>query len=67
MKAATLTLLGLLGIVAVLWAPSPASAATCADYSTQAEAQAAGDTRDADGDGVYCESLPCPCSSGRWR
>jgi hypothetical protein len=19
------------------------------------------DTRDADGDGIYCESLPCPC------
>ena len=21
----------------------------------------AGDTRDADGDGIYCETLPCPC------
>lgn len=29
----------------------------------QAAAQAAGDTRDADGDGIYCESLPCPCST----
>ena len=36
-------------------------AATCSDYSTQADAQRAADTRDTDGDGVYCESLPCPC------
>jgi hypothetical protein len=43
--------------------PAPAWAATCADYPTQAAAQAAGDTRDADGDGIYCESLPCPCST----
>lgn len=41
------------------------AASTCADYSTQAEAQRAADTRDADGDGIYCESLPCPCSTGR--
>jgi hypothetical protein len=39
------------------------TAATCGDYSNQADAQQASDTRDADGDGVYCESLPCPCSS----
>lgn len=39
-----------------------AGAATCADYTTQAEAQRGADTRDADGDGVYCEALPCPCS-----
>jgi micrococcal nuclease len=38
-----------------------ALAATCADYSNQADAQRAMDTRDADGDGIYCESLPCPC------
>ena len=37
------------------------AAATCADYSNQADAQRAADTRDADGDGIYCESLPCPC------
>jgi micrococcal nuclease len=42
-------------------APAPAQAATCSDYSNQAEAQRAADTRDADGDGVYCEALPCPC------
>jgi hypothetical protein len=39
------------------------AAATCSDYSNQAEAQRAADTRDADGDGVYCEDLPCPCST----
>jgi micrococcal nuclease len=39
----------------------PAAAATCSDYSNQAEAQRAADTIDADGDGIYCESLPCPC------
>jgi hypothetical protein len=64
--------LGLLaGLLALaLWpAASPAdqpvarAAATCADYPNQAAAQRAGDTRDADGDGIYCESLPCPCST----
>ena len=55
-------------VVAVLIAfalvPSSASAATCADYATQADAQQAADTRDGDGDGRFCESLPCPCASG---
>lgn len=41
--------------------PDAHAAATCSDYSNQADAQRAADTRDADGDGVYCESLPCPC------
>jgi hypothetical protein len=40
----------------------PAQAATCATYTNQAAAQEARDTRDADGDGIYCESLPCPCA-----
>ena len=35
--------------------------ATCSDYSNQAQAHRAADTRDADGDGIYCESRPCPC------
>ena len=39
------------------------AAATCADYPNQAAAQKAADTRDPDGDGVYCEDLPCPCST----
>ncbi len=54
----------LVAVIAVLLMPSAASAAsaaTCSDYSTQAAAQRAADTRDADGDGLYCESLPCPC------
>lgn len=52
----------LLGVLLV--PPGSASAATCADHATQAEAQRAADTRDGDGDGRYCESLPCPCSAG---
>jgi hypothetical protein len=44
-------------------APVAHAAATCSDYSNQAAAQQAADTRDADGDGIYCEGLPCPCSS----
>jgi hypothetical protein len=40
---------------------SSAGTGRCSDYSTQADAQRAADTRDADGDGIYCESLPCPC------
>jgi hypothetical protein len=44
-------------------APSPTAhaAAVCADYPNQAAAQRAADTRDSDGDGIYCEDLPCPC------
>ena len=41
--------------------PIAHAAATCSDYSNQADAQRAKDTRDADGDGIYCEALPCPC------
>ena len=44
----------LAALIAIALLPSPALAATCADYATQAEAQRAADTRDADGDGVYC-------------
>jgi endonuclease YncB( thermonuclease family) len=63
-------LLGLIVIVlgvaesAQAAAPKPVAqaAATCSDYSSQAAAQRAADTRDADGDGIYCETLPCPCS-----
>ena len=42
--------------------PAARSASVCSDYATQAEAQRAADTVDADGDGIYCESLPCPCA-----
>ncbi len=41
----------------------------CSDFATQAQAQgylSPGDPHrlDADGDGLACDSLPCPCSSG---
>jgi hypothetical protein len=55
------TLLLIVALGAVATNPATSSAATCADYSNQAAAQQAADTRDADGDGIYCESLPCPC------
>jgi hypothetical protein len=47
-------------LVVIGWTSPAASAATCSDHSNQAEAQRAKDTLDADGDGTYCESLPCP-------
>src|SRR5689334_6425155 len=50
-----------LAFVALLAGAAPAHAKTCADYPNQAAAQVAHDTRDADGDGIYCEALPCPC------
>ena len=56
-----LRLAALTALLVALLAPAGASAATCDDYKTQADAQRAADTRDADGDGVYCENLPCPC------
>jgi hypothetical protein len=59
------TLVAIAAFIALALVPtSSARAPTCEDYSTQAEAQRAADTRDADGDGIYCESLPCPCSRG---
>lgn len=55
-----LVLFGLM--VAALWAfPSGAAARTCSDYSNQRDPQLNKDTRDAHSDGIYCESLPCPC------
>ena len=35
-------------------APVARAAATCSDYPSQKAAQEAADTRDADGDGMYC-------------
>jgi hypothetical protein len=37
---------------------STASAATCSDFSNQADAQRAKNTRDADHDGIYCVISP---------
>src|SRR4051794_5952995 len=51
----------LLACAALLASAAPAHAKTCADYPNQAAAQVAHDTRDADGDGIFCEALPCPC------
>ncbi|MFL5846794.1 MAG: HNH endonuclease [Solirubrobacteraceae bacterium] len=52
--------LGLLAAVA-LSGPVAHTSAVCADFSNQAAAQRSHDTRDGDGDGILCESLPCPC------
>src|SRR3954465_7481103 len=58
MRSMLLLMMVMVGLLAV---PSGAWAATCADYTNQADAQRAADTRDGDGDGIYCEDLPCPC------
>ena len=50
-----------LGSTVAFGAPSGSASATCSDHENQAAAQRAKDTRDADGDGIYCETLPCPC------
>src|SRR3954469_3690642 len=67
--------LGLLPLLllAAFFAPGAsdtAVAATCSDYDTQAQAQHAADTRDADGDGVYLRGSPValqPAGQRRWR
>jgi hypothetical protein len=48
----------LAGVLVALVLPATAPAATCSDYDTQAEAQRAADTVDADGDGIYCVISP---------
>src|SRR3954465_15410744 len=55
----------LAGVLVALAAAPTAQASTCADYPTQAAAQKAHNTRDADGDGIFCEALPCPCLKAR--
>lgn len=55
--------LGLAASAAGAHGPIAHASATCADFQNQLAAQLAADTRDADGDGIYCEDLPCPCSS----
>jgi hypothetical protein len=51
----------LLAAVAQGSSPPAQAASTCSDYPNQAAAQRAADTLDPDHDGIYCESLPCPC------
>jgi hypothetical protein len=60
--ATLLTIGALAGSWSANSAPVAHASATCSQYSNQAAAQRARDTRDADGDGIYCESLPCPCA-----
>ena len=55
----------LCALVCVGAGASSAHAAVCADFSNQAAAQKAHNTRDADGDGIFCEALPCPCLKSR--
>src|SRR3954447_6264205 len=55
------SLLAVLSVLAFSLPAASAQAKTCADYPNQAAAQQAHDTRDPDGDGIYCEDLPCPC------
>src|SRR3954470_5344394 len=51
-----------MAIAAPFSSPPVAHTATvCADFSNQAAAQRAADTRDPDSDGILCETLPCPC------
>ncbi len=60
-----MTLLCLACLLAALgsgFGAGTAAAAVCASHATQQAAQDAKDTFDADGDGIYCETLPCPCS-----
>ena len=53
--------IGLLTAAISLGGPIAHPAAVCADFANQAAAQRAHNTRDADGDGIFCETLPCPC------
>jgi hypothetical protein len=52
-------------VFAALTATSGAATQTCSEFPNQAAAQRAADTRDGNGNGIYCESLPCPCSTSR--
>ena len=67
----TLVSIATLSGLALLGAPAAqAGDLDCGDFSNQAQAQqylTPGDPHglDAEGDGVACESLPCPCSSAR--
>jgi hypothetical protein len=60
-----LVVTSLISVSATATGPTGRASATCSDYSNQRDAQLNKDTRDADGDGIYCESLPCPCLNAR--
>jgi len=59
--AAVATTVVITGAGVLAFLPGTAMAATCSDFSNQADAQRAANTRDPNGNGIYCESLPCPC------
>jgi hypothetical protein len=61
-RSVTLTICLAAFVLLATFRGQPAHASTCANYANQAAAQRAADTRDGDGDGLYCESLPCPCA-----
>lgn len=56
-----------LALSGAAFAPTSAQAAVCANYPNQQAAQDAADTLDADGDAIFCESLPCPCSDAKQK
>lgn len=74
----THVLLAFVGLVVsqlVVWAPAQAQDLDCADFATQAQAQAHfvslggpqvdPDRLDGDGDGRACDTLPCPCGTAQ--
>ncbi|WP_210503967.1 thermonuclease family protein [Nocardioides xinjiangensis] len=71
MRRLVISVLVLVGASLLTAPPATAADADCADFATQAAAQAfftaagPGDPHrlDSDGDGVACESNPCPCST----
>lgn len=58
---ATISALLVTVLCAVSFGSEKALATSCSAFDNQAAAQRAHNTRDADHDGIYCESLPCPC------
>jgi uncharacterized protein DUF1524 len=64
-RVAFLAAVAALALLALAGGPatSVAQTATCDDFANQADAQEAANTSDPDHDGIYCESLPCPCSA----
>jgi hypothetical protein len=56
--ATTVDVLSMASLARPATTPVAHAAAVCDDYETQADAQRAADTRDADGDGIYCVIYP---------
>lgn len=72
--ASGLTFAGIIGVSLLTTSPAHARDMDCAGFANQRDAQAYylsrggpasdPDRLDADGDGVACETTPCPCSTG---